>query len=340
MLVLNPVKPFYLDKNNKILRMGNFKETGKEINYEEESFLSLINNLKEPIDENDLVQIVIEETNLDESEIKGAIKYLKKENIVIQSEKFDKLLMTDYSRQDLFFSLFNSNFKSNKKDFTNKKILVLGLGGVGANVALMLSRAGFDNFILVDNDIVEKSNLIRQYPYTEKDIGRSKCETLANILTGEIDTKNIMISRKQDIIDEIKKSDFVLCTLDKPFRVIRRLINDLCIKENKPVIFAGFAEHVAMVGPFVVPHKSACLKCIDENMTEIPLKNVKVVPSYGPLCALISSIVTNEIIKYFNKYVEYNLVGKTLMFNFATYEIQVLNWEKKKTCEVCKDDSK
>lgn len=103
MLVLNPVKPFYLDKNNKILRMGNFKETGKEINYEEESFLSLINNLKEPIDENDLVQIVIEETNLDESEIKGAIKYLKKENIVIQSEKFDKLLMTDYSRQDLFF---------------------------------------------------------------------------------------------------------------------------------------------------------------------------------------------------------------------------------------------
>lgn len=204
----------------------------------------------------------------------------------------------------------------------------------------MLSRAGFDNFILVDNDIVEKSNLIRQYPYTEKDIGRSKCETLANILTGEIDTKNIMISRKQDIIDEIKKSDFVLCTLDKPFRVIRRLINDLCIKENKPVIFAGFAEHVAMVGPFVVPHKSACLKCIDENMTEVPLKNVKVVPSYGPLCALISSIVTNEIIKYFNKYVEYNLVGKTLMFNFATYEIQVLNWEKKKTCEVCKDDSK
>ncbi len=32
-------------------------------------------------------------------------------------------------------------------------------------------------------------------------------------------------------------------------------INDSCIKYNKPVIFSGFAEHVGMIGPFVVPKK-------------------------------------------------------------------------------------
>lgn len=207
--------------------------------------------------------------------------------------------------------------------------------GVGANVAYMLSRAGFENFILVDNDIVEHSNLIRQYPYQKRDLGRNKTEALASKLDGNIVIKKIMIDKKEQILKDIQKCDIVICTLDKPFRVIRRLINDICVSENKPVIFAGFAEHVAMIGPFVIPHETACLKCIDKETTDIPLENVKNIPSYGPLCALISSIVVNEIIKYFNNYTEYNLRGKTMMFNFATYDTQIINWNKKDTCEVC-----
>lgn len=65
-----------------------------------------------------------------------------------------------------------------------------------------------------------------------------------------------------------------------------------------------------MIGPFVIPHETACLKCIDKETTDIPLQNVKVVPSYGPMCAMISSIITNEIVKYFNNYISYNLKVK------------------------------
>lgn len=335
MLILNTTKPFYVDKVNKIVRMGNFKETGKEIDYEDEIFLSLINNLKEPIEENELIEKIFKETNIDKNEVKNIITYLIEENFIIKNEEYEKICKSEYSRQDLFFSLFTDNFKQNKKIFADKTVLVLGLGGVGANVAYMLSRAGFENFILVDNDIVEHSNLIRQYPYQKRDLGRNKTEALASKLDGNIVTKKIMIDKKEQILKDIQKCDIVICTLDKPFRVIRRLINDICVSENKPVIFAGFAEHVAMIGPFVIPHETACLKCIDKETTDIPLENVKNIPSYGPLCALISSIVVNEIIKYFNNYTEYNLRGKTMMFNFATYDTQIINWNKKDTCEVC-----
>lgn len=335
MLILNTTKPFYVDKVNKIVRMGNFKETGKEIDYEDEIFLSLINNLKEPIEENELIEKIFKETNIDKNEVKNIIAYLIEENFIIKNEEYEKICKSEYSRQDLFFSLFTDNFKQNKKIFADKTVLVLGLGGVGANVAYMLSRAGFENFILVDNDIVEHSNLIRQYPYQKRDLGRNKTEVLASKLDGNIVTKKIMIDKKEQILKDIQKCDIVICTLDKPFRVIRRLINDICVSENKPVIFAGFAEHVAMIGPFVIPHETACLKCIDKETTDIPLENVKNIPSYGPLCALISSIVVNEIIKYFNNYTEYNLRGKTMMFNFATYDTQIINWNKKDTCEVC-----
>lgn len=335
MLILNTTKPFYVDKINKVVRMGNFKETGKEIEYENDAFLSLIDNLKEPINEEKLIEKVSKETNVSKSELKDVISYLLEEKLIIENEKYEALCDNKYSRQDLFFSLFTNDFKQNKELFANKKILILGLGGVGANVAFMLSRAGFENFILVDSDIVECSNLIRQYPYSENDVGKNKTEVLASKLKGNIVIKNIMIDNKEKILPEVQECDIVICTLDKPFRVIRRLINDICVSENKPVIFAGFAEHVAMIGPFVIPHETACLKCIDKETTDIPLQNVKIVPSYGPMCAMISSIITNEIVKYFNNYISYNLKGKTMMFNFATYETQIINWSKNNTCEEC-----
>lgn len=109
---------------------------------------------------------------------------------------------------------------------------------------------------------------------------------------------------------------------------------------HKLVIFSGFLENVAMVGPFVKPGLTACLKCIEKETNEEPMNNVINVPSYGPLCLLISSIVSNEVINYFYKFNSYNLVGKTLMFNMLSYELNVIKWKQKKDCEVCSCDSK
>ena len=128
--------------------------------------------------------------------------------------------------------------------------------------------------------------------------------------------------------------------MDKPVRIIRRIINELCVKYNKPVIFSGFSEHVAMIGPFVIPGKTACLKCIDKEMNEEPMNNVLITPSYGPLCLMISSLITNEVINYFYKFNPNNLIGKTMMFNILTYELNIINWERNKSCEVCNNDSK
>lgn len=222
-------------------------------------------------------------------------------------------------------------------------ILILGLGGVGSNVAVVLSRAGFKKFTIVDCDKVEESNLIRQYPYESKDIGNYKTDVLKKKIKNEeneIKTLNRKITKSEDIEEEIACCDFVLCTLDKPSRIIRRLINDLCVKYNKPVMFSGFSEHVAMIGPFVVPRKSACLKCMLKDMEEEPLNNVITTPSYGPLCLLISSIVSNEIINYYYKFNKNNLIGKTLMINILTYEQELIKWERKEDCGVCGNDSK
>ncbi len=49
MVIINKNKPFYIDNINKIIRMGNFTGTGKEIEYDDESILSIFNNIQNPI---------------------------------------------------------------------------------------------------------------------------------------------------------------------------------------------------------------------------------------------------------------------------------------------------
>lgn len=66
--------------------------------------------------------------------------------------------------------------KDNLEKLHNSKVVIFGLGGVGSYVVEALTRAGIGNFILVDNDVVEMSNLNRQIIATRKTIGRAKVE--------------------------------------------------------------------------------------------------------------------------------------------------------------------
>ncbi len=74
----------------------------------------------------------------------------------------------------------------------NKKIGIAGAGGIGSNVAVDLVRCGFKNFFIVDFDLVEKSNLNRQF-FFESQIGMPKVEALKNNLLNIYSDLNIDI---------------------------------------------------------------------------------------------------------------------------------------------------
>lgn len=60
--------------------------------------------------------------------------------------------------------------------FKDKVILVAGLGGVGGTALEALARSGFSNFVLIDFDKVDASNLNRQILYTQADINKNKVD--------------------------------------------------------------------------------------------------------------------------------------------------------------------
>ena len=60
----------------------------------------------------------------------------------------------------------------------NSKVVVFGIGGVGGFVVEGLVRAGIGNFVLVDNDVIDETNLNRQIHATIDTVGRSKVDVM------------------------------------------------------------------------------------------------------------------------------------------------------------------
>jgi sulfur carrier protein ThiS adenylyltransferase len=68
-----------------------------------------------------------------------------------------------------------------RDQLADKRVGIIGLGGLGSNVAAMLVRTGVRHLVLADFDVVDESNLNRQH-YFREDIGRLKTEALSNAL--------------------------------------------------------------------------------------------------------------------------------------------------------------
>jgi sulfur carrier protein ThiS adenylyltransferase len=77
--------------------------------------------------------------------------------------------------------IFDRNVPGMTEILKKKTVAIAGCGGLGSNGAVALVRAGLGNIILADYDVVEPSNLNRQY-FCLQDIGKKKVEVLATLL--------------------------------------------------------------------------------------------------------------------------------------------------------------
>lgn len=120
-----------------------------------------------------------------------------------------------------------------------KKIMVVGLGGVGGYAVESLVRNGIENITLVDNDIIDITNLNRQIIATDKTIGKYKTEAFRDRISSinpncAIDIKTIFvtINNISDIFD--KDYDYVIDACDT-IEVKKELIR-ICLKKNIKLI--------------------------------------------------------------------------------------------------------
>ena len=100
----------------------------------------------------------------------------------------------------------------------NSKVAVFGIGGVGSYVVEGLARAGLGNFILVDKDIVDVTNINRQIIATTKTVGKLKVEVAKQRIleinpSAKIETySEFFMPSSPNLFD--KKTDYVIDCID------------------------------------------------------------------------------------------------------------------------------
>ena len=216
------------------------------------------------------------------------------------------------------------------------KVLMVGAGGLGSPSAYYLAAAGVGTIGIVDNDVVDLSNLQRQILHTNDRIGMPKTESAKMTLQGlNPDVRVIPYQKKltsQNIMEIIKDYDIVVDGCDN--FPTRYLVNDACFMTGKPNVHGSIFQFEGQASVFY-PGKGPCYRCL---YPEPPPADMA--PScaeagvLGVLPGLIGTVQALETIKLILGKGE-SLVGKLLCFNTLTNEITTLNLKADPACPLC-----
>jgi molybdopterin-synthase adenylyltransferase len=148
-------------------------------------------------------------------------------------------------------------------------VAIIGAGGVGSAAAYYLSRSGVGHLKLIDQDIVEITNLQRLHGATVKDLYHPKAEVIADRLSDVADWCTIepVIETVTDrnANELLKDADLIFDGLDN-FRT-RYTLNKSALTSGTPYLFASAIAdqaHLALLNP----PKTACLECIMPKVTD------------------------------------------------------------------------
>ena len=118
----------------------------------------------------------------------------------------------------------------------NKKVSIIGIGGLGCTAALLLSRQGL-NLTLIDGDIIEESNLERQILFTKNDLSKPKVEIAKEKIKGFSSVETIFDTITEKNVNLLENSDIILDCTDN--METRQIIDNFCKDKKIPWIYSG-----------------------------------------------------------------------------------------------------
>lgn len=209
--------------------------------------------------------------------------------------------------------------------------VVAGIGGLGCPASLYLAAAGFGQLKLIDNDIVELSNLNRQTLHWYSDLGRFKAKSAEEKLrrlnpfvkvmgiVAEIEGTNVgaMIQGANVVVDgqDNYKTRFIL--------------NDACVRLRIPFIHAavqGFNGQLMTI----VPGRGPCLRCLFPS----PPPEARAFPILGATPGLMAALQVLEAIKVVTG-VGVPSIGRLLIFDGEDLRFEEVPVMRNPGCPVC-----
>ncbi len=229
-----------------------------------------------------------------------------------------------FSRQ---LVLKNIGAKGQKK-ILSSKILIVGVGGLGCPAAENLVRAGVGTIGLIDNDIVNLSNIHRQSLFNSKDVKKQKVNVAAKKLKEinpftKIETYNFRLDEK-NIENIIKDYELIIDGSDS-FKT-KFLLNDYCIKFKKKLVTGAISKFDGHVFTFdFKDKKTVSLKNFyQEKEISDDFFNCEFDGVLGTTATIVGATQANEALKLLME------IGKNLKNQILIIDLLNLSFRKVK----------
>jgi len=215
------------------------------------------------------------------------------------------------------------------------KVLIIGAGGLGSPAALYLAAAGVGTIGIVDNDVVDLTNLQRQVIHFTPDVGKPKVESAKEKiekLNPDVEVRTYKeLALADNILDLIRDYDFIIDGTDNfPAKF---LINDACVMAKKPFSHGGILRFDGQTMTYTPGN--TCYRCV---FSELPPKNA--IPScaqagvLGSIAGILGTIQATEALKFIIGKGEL-LINRLLIFDALDMDFRTITLQRNKSCAIC-----
>ncbi len=228
--------------------------------------------------------------------------------------------------------------RDGQRRLLGSRVLIVGVGGLGSPIAMYLAASGVGHIVLADFDVVELSNLQRQFIHTTADLGRAKVESgeeTLRALNPDVSVETIASVLDQDdpdLLSEVDRADVVVDATDN-FET-RFGLNRACVQTGTPLVSGAALRMDGQVTVFEPARPdSPCYRCLYTDHTDSG-EACSDVGVFSPLLGIIGSIQAAETIKLITGAGE-TLTGRVLVIDALSMEWRTLRLRKDPACPVC-----
>ena len=231
--------------------------------------------------------------------------------------------------------------KAGQEKLKQSSVLCVGAGGLGSPLALYLAAAGIGRIGVVDFDLVDASNLQRQIIHGTSWVGKRKVDSAKFRIKDinpfvQVELHEVALS-SANARQIVRQFDVVADGTDN--FPTRYLVNDACVLEGKPNIYASIFRFDGQASVFGLPG-GPCYRCLYPDPPPPGM-----VPScaeggvLGVLPGIVGSIQALETIKVLTGIGE-PLKGRLVVFDALGMKFRELKIRKDPACPICGDNRK
>jgi sulfur-carrier protein adenylyltransferase/sulfurtransferase len=218
----------------------------------------------------------------------------------------------------------------------NAKVLLIGAGGLGAPTALYLAAAGIGTLGLVDDDVVDASNLQRQVIHNTERIGVPKTESARLTIEALNPDVGVVEHRLRldasNILEILSDYDVIVDGADN--FPTRYLLNDASVRLRKPVVSASILSFDGQISTFV-PFEGPCYRCLYPTPPPAELApSCSANGVLGVMAGTMGLLQANEVLKLVLGIGE-PLIGRLLLFEALSTRFTELKVRRDPECPIC-----